>query len=162
MQMDSKSRKLFLTLLLSLASLAASGCSLINCFQTQPGPSEATFSTGQLAPCEDRPNCVSTQSASKTHAIVPFTYSKSLQDAMNSLRQEVLKMPRSSLVKIEGAYMHFEFRSRVIQAIDDVEFYFDDQTKTVQFRSATRLGHSDWGENRKRMEQIRNVILGRI
>jgi len=39
--------------------------------------------------------------------------------------------------------------------VDDVEFYFEDQEKVIQFRSSSRLGHSDLGVNRKRMETIR-------
>jgi len=41
-----------------------------------------------------------------------------------------------------------------------VEFVFDNGEKTIQFRSASRLGYGDMGVNRKRMETIReNLIL---
>ncbi len=46
--------------------------------------------------------------------------------------------------------------------VDDVEFLFDEQTKTLQFRSASRVGYSDWNVNRKRMEDIRNQMLGKM
>jgi len=36
-----------------------------------------------------------------------------------------------------------------------VEFFLDDATQTIHFRSASRLGYSDLGVNRKRMEEIR-------
>jgi uncharacterized protein (DUF1499 family) len=40
--------------------------------------------------------------------------------------------------------------------VDDVEFYVDPAEKVVQVRSASRLGESDLGVNRKRIEAIRS------
>ena len=37
------------------------------------------------------------------------------------------------------------------------EFYFDEATKTIHFRSCSRLGYSDLGVNRQRMESIREA-----
>ncbi|NJM58446.1 MAG: DUF1499 domain-containing protein, partial [Synechococcales cyanobacterium RU_4_20] len=39
--------------------------------------------------------------------------------------------------------------------VDDVEFYADDATQTLHVRSASRLGKSDLGLNRKRLDAIR-------
>lgn len=39
--------------------------------------------------------------------------------------------------------------------VDDVEFYLDEDTKVIHVRSASRLGQSDLGVNRKRIETIR-------
>jgi len=39
--------------------------------------------------------------------------------------------------------------------MDDVEFLLDDGTKTIHIRSASRVGYSDLGVNRKRVEAIR-------
>ncbi|HJT19346.1 MAG TPA: DUF1499 domain-containing protein [Nitrospira sp.] len=46
--------------------------------------------------------------------------------------------------------------------VDDVEFLFEEDTKTVHFRSASRIGYGDFGVNRRRMEEIRSLIQGRI
>ncbi len=46
-----------------------------------------------------------------------------------------------------------EFKSQLMGYVDDVEFYFDG--KAIQVRSASRLGKSDLGVNRKRIEDIR-------
>jgi uncharacterized protein (DUF1499 family) len=43
--------------------------------------------------------------------------------------------------------------------VDDVHFLFDDAAKEIHFRSASRLGRSDFGVNRKRMEEIRRGFL---
>lgn len=145
-----------------LFTFLQTGCSLFAAYQSARGPSDQIFLEGRLAPCDERPNCVSTQSLSADHKIVPFTYSKPAAEAAVALKSELLRQADARLIKEEGNYMHFEFRTGVMRTIDDVEFYFDEPTKTVQFRSSSRFGYSDWGGNRRRMEDIRNVILGHI
>ncbi len=57
--------------------------------------------------------------------------------------------------------MHYEFTSFLLRFVDDVEFLFDDETKTIHFRSASRTGYGDLGANRRRMEEIRSLIGGK-
>jgi uncharacterized protein (DUF1499 family) len=139
-----------------------SGCSLVSAWQTGLGPSDSTYPEGRLADCPDTPNCVSTQAAHPDHLIIPFTYSKPLEEARAALKIEMAEIDRTTLVKEDGPYLHFECRSRVLRFTDDVEFLFNEESKTLQFRSASRFGYSDWGVNRKRMEELRNKILGHI
>lgn len=146
---------------LALMSLL-SGCSLQNAWRTTSGPSDTVYNEGRLAECPSEPNCISTQALKAGQAIVPFTYSKPLEEAREALKQEMSRVLHAKLVKEDGAYLHFECRSSVLKLVDDVEFLFNDESKTLQFRSASRFGYSDWDANRKRMEDIRNKILGRI
>ena len=53
-----------------------------------------------------------------------------------------------------AGYLAFEFRSALFRFVDDVEFLFDEAAKEIRFRSASRVGHSDLGVNRKRMKTI--------
>ncbi len=144
------------------AAALLSGCSIFSAWQAGEGPSSTSYPEGRLRDCPSRPNCVSTQANGADHGIVPFTYSKPFEEARAALKEEMAKVPRATLVKEDGPYLHFEFRTTVLKFVDDVEFLFDDETKTLQFRSASRTGYSDWGVNRKRMEEIRNKVLGRI
>ncbi len=52
-------------------------------------------------------------------------------------------------------YLHVEMASKWMGFVDDAEFYMDEKNKTLHFRSASRVGHSDFGANRKRIELIR-------
>jgi uncharacterized protein (DUF1499 family) len=52
-------------------------------------------------------------------------------------------------------YLHVEFTSFVFQFVDDVEFLADDAVKILHVRSASRVGHSDFGANWRRIETIR-------
>jgi uncharacterized protein (DUF1499 family) len=63
-------------------------------------------------------------------------------------------MPRSRLVSSRDGYLHAEFRSRLLGFVDDVEFSIDEAEQLIHFRSASRVGYSDLGVNRKRMEEF--------
>lgn len=116
------------------------------------------MSQRQLAQCPSSPNCVSTQAQDEGHAIAPFRYRKSRAEAKESLKAVVQAMPRTKLVEEDGSYLHYEFTSLLLRFVDDVEFFFDDESKTLHFRSASRTGYGDLGVNRKRMEEIRSLV----
>lgn len=150
---------------LFLGLVLLGGCNPVRIWHTQTGPSEMLYQEGRLAPCPPRPNCVSTQANDREHAIIPYTFSKPLEEAKLALRELLLKKAQTDgakIVKEDGLYLHVEFRSKVFRVVDDVEFIFDEPTKTLQFRSGSRFGYSDWAANRKRMEEIRNSLLGKI
>lgn len=155
-------KRIILACAFAAGSSCLVGCTMINAWQTHAGPSDSVQKEGALVDCPNEPNCISTQASRLEQAIVPFTYSKPIAEAREALKQEMAKVPDTMLIKEDGAYLHFECRSRVLRVIDDVEFLFNEESKTLQFRSASRFGYSDWGTNRKRMEDIRNKILGHI
>lgn len=115
-----------------------------------------------LRTCPDKPNCVSTQATDESHAIVPFPYKKSRAEAKEALKAVIATLPRAKLVEEDESYLHYEFTSLLLRFVDDVEFLFDDDTKSVRFRSASRTGYSDLGVNRKRMEQVRTLVGGKL
>ena len=115
-----------------------------------------------LAPCPSSPNCVSTQAQDEGHAIVPFRYRKSRAEAKEGLKEALRALPRTKLVEEDESYLHYEFTSLLLRFVDDVEFLFDDDAKTIHFRSASRTGYGDLGVNRKRMEEIRSLVEGKL
>lgn len=121
-------------------------------------PTNLGFTGGKLAPCPDSPNCVSSQATDPRHAIAPFALDRSLGAAKEELRQAAAKLPRARLISESDNYLHFEFRSLLFRFVDDVEFHLDDATKTIHIRSASRVGHSDFGVNRRRIEAIRALL----
>jgi len=123
---------------------------------------ELTVKDQPLLPCPNSPNCVSTIDVTESHASEPYRYQKPLYEAKAELIQIFSKFPRTTLVKEEEAYLHFEVRSFLFQFVDDVEFRFDEATKTIHFRSASRSGFYDFGVNRKRMEDLRGMLEGKL
>ena len=52
-------------------------------------------------------------------------------------------------------YLHYTFTTPLWGFIDDVEFRLDASKQLFHVRSASRIGYSDLGTNRKRIEMIR-------
>ncbi len=115
-----------------------------------------------LAPCPSSPNCVSTQAADQAHRIAPYRYLKHLDVAKATLKTIVAGLPRTTLVEETDVSLRYEFTSFLLRFVDDVEFVFDDDSKTIHFRSGSRTGYSDLGVNRRRMEDIRALSDGKL
>lgn len=81
---------------------------------------------------------------------------------MADLKKIVQQMKRTVIVSETGNDLHIEFTSALWRFVDDVEFWFDDGAHIIEVRSASRLGHSDLGVNRKRIEKIRTKWNARI
>ena len=113
---------------------------------------------GRLAPCPGSPNCVSSQSTGREHGIEPLRYTGSPASAMELVKKVVLNMKRTRIVAEEGLYLHAEFTSALFRFVDDVEFLVDERATAIHIRSASRIGSSDLGVNRKRVENIRAAM----
>jgi uncharacterized protein (DUF1499 family) len=107
-----------------------------------------------LSPCPDKPNCVSSQSQDQSHYVEPFHYTGSQQMAFDQLVFIIRQFPRTQITKQTENYLHVEFKSAWFGFIDDVEFLFS-SAQQIQVRSASRIGYSDFGVNRKRINSIR-------
>jgi uncharacterized protein (DUF1499 family) len=136
------------TLFCFFLCLGSAGCS-------GKRPANLGVQGGRLASCPSSSNCVSSQSRDQEHAVKPLVYTTSATEAHDDLRKILLGMKRVEIRTDTGAYIHAEFSSAVWRFVDDVEFYFDDAAKTIQVRSASRLGSYDFGVNRERVESIR-------
>jgi uncharacterized protein (DUF1499 family) len=86
-------------------------------------------------------------------------FNTTLKEAKFKILDIVKSLKRTIIIKETENYIHAEFRTRTFKFVDDVEFYFDETEKIIHFRSASRVGWSDMGVNRKRMINIRNLFL---
>jgi uncharacterized protein (DUF1499 family) len=125
-------------------------------------PPNLGITDGKLSPCPDSPNCVSSQSSDNKHFIEPLRYEGTEQKAMEQLIDVIQVMKRCRIITIGDHYVHAEFTSAIFRFVDDVEFYFDSEAKVIHIRSASRIGYSDLGVNRQRMEKIRLLFNGAI
>ena len=107
---------------------------------------------GQLAPCPDSPNCVSSQAAAgdAVHFVAAFPLVE-----ISRIQEAIETLERVQVIEASDRYLYAEFESEKLGFIDDVEFYRDAAAGVVHVRSASRLGRSDLGVNRKRIEGIR-------
>lgn len=119
----------------------------------------ALMTTGQppaarLAPCPDTPNCVSTEAerASQRVDVVPFTDAPA--DALRRARAAIEAEPRTMVVDAGDGWLRAESRSFLFRFVDDVDVVIDAEARCFRFRSASRVGRSDLGVNRKRVARI--------
>lgn len=109
---------------------------------------------GRLAPCPDSPNCVSSQSDREDSRMETLAIVGDSADAIARLRAVISAMPRARIVTADDNYLHAEFTSALFRFVDDVEFFVDREQRVIHFRSASRVGQSDLGVNRQRMQSI--------
>jgi uncharacterized protein (DUF1499 family) len=118
-------------------------------------PASLGVRQGRLASCPSSPNCVSSLAEDTVHRIAPLPFSGAAAAAIDRLAGIVRSLPRASVITSTENYLHAEFTSAVFRFVDDVEFLADESAGVIHIRSASRVGSSDFGVNRKRVEAIR-------
>ncbi|MGB3693779.1 MAG: DUF1499 domain-containing protein [Spirulinaceae cyanobacterium] len=118
-------------------------------------PNQLGVRDGKLTPCPGTPNCVNSQSDRPQEEIPPLAYDSTPEVAMAKLKGVVEGMERTKIVEESSHYLYAEFTSKLMGFVDDVEFHLNEATKVIDVRSASRLGKSDLGVNRQRVEEIR-------
>ena len=113
---------------------------------------------GALAPCPDRPNCVSSRATDARHAVAPLGIRGDATAAWRRLAAAIGGMPGARVVRDDGAYLHAEFSSATLGFVDDVELALDAAARVIHVRSAARLGRYDFGVNRARVEALRSSL----
>lgn len=111
-----------------------------------------------LTSCPSSPNCVVSQDPDADHAIEPITYHVDRDTARKTLLKVLTVVPRTEVIEQTDNYIHALSRSRIFKFVDDVEFYFPPNESVIHVRSASRVGQSDLGVNRRRLEQIRLAL----
>ncbi|MDO6656386.1 DUF1499 domain-containing protein [Anaerobacillus sp. 1_MG-2023] len=110
---------------------------------------------GKLAPCPDKPNCVSSQSTDEKHGMKPMPYNGTAEEAIAKLKTILTNRKRTEIVEEGTDYIRAEEKSKLFKFVDDIEFYIDTANESIHFRSASRTGYSDMGVNKKRMNEIK-------
>lgn len=125
-------------------------------------PSDLGVKDGRLKPPARTPNSVSSQANlypdhPQAHyaAIPPLNYQGDGKAAMARLVGVVRTQPGTVIVSQTDTYLYAQSTSRVLRFTDDVEFWLDMVSQTIQVRSASRIGRKDFGVNRQRIETIR-------
>jgi uncharacterized protein (DUF1499 family) len=112
----------------------------------------------RFGPCPDSPNCVSSLSTDQKHHIEPLSYTGGRSRAREKLLAALESFERVNLVTVEADYIRAEFRSRIFGFVDIAEFCLPTEDKVIHVKSASRVGYSDLGVNRKRVENIRALF----
>jgi len=119
-------------------------------------PSGLGVTEGKLSPCPDSPNCVCSQETRASHRIAPLKFNDEPDAAFARLIAILEEWPRAEIVKRTENYLHVEFTTPILRFVDDAEFLLSEEESAIHMRSAARVGYSDMGKNRTRLEQIRD------
>jgi uncharacterized protein (DUF1499 family) len=131
---------------------------LVRCSSKRPG--NIGLVDGGLRKCPQSPNCVSSRAADGRHGIAPITFSGPVEAAREKLVSVIASMPRAKIAESAGPYLRAEFSSALFRFVDDAEFLMDEGAQVIHVRSASRVGYSDMGVNRRRVEEIRTLFGG--
>ncbi len=136
--------------LMALGLLGLSGCG-------GERPNNLGAREGLLAPCPSSPNCISSQTEIERHQIAPLAFSSDPNAAFARLKRVLSGRSDTTIVDDLPDYLRVELRTMLF--VDDGEFLLDRTNKVIHVRSASRLGYSDLGKNRSRLEKIRRQFL---
>lgn len=151
-------------LFMALGTILVAGCSDNNQGQNLNMTTleqNKQLTSGHLAPCRNRPNCVSSESVQDSFHVPPLEISGPASKAWQALQDIILDMG-GRIEKVDEHFLHATFRSRVFSFVDDVTCRLDRDKNLVHIRSAARVGYFDFGVNRKRVEKVRKRLTGRI
>ncbi len=129
----------------------ASGCA------STIGPELGLSAAGKLSPCPASPNCVSSD-AGGDRAIPPLAIASEADAAWQALLAYIEAEPRWTIAVREPLYLRAESRTLILRFVDDVEFNLRPAEGQIAMRSASRLGYSDLGKNRRRLEAVREAL----
>lgn len=124
-------------------------------------PSYLGVKDGRLAPCKTTPNCVSSYGDKVNdpgHYVEPLRPNGDPAAAFAQLTAIVRDTERVTVMKSEPRYLYAEFKTRIMGFVDDVEFLLDEHDRVIHVRSASRIGRSDFGVNRARIESLRAAL----
>lgn len=109
---------------------------------------------GKFAPCPSSPNCVSSDERDELHGYRLWTVTG--PDAWEMILAVIASQPEARIVEQTEDYLRAEISSSVFGFVDDLELNLRGDKLAV--RSASRVGYSDLGANRKRLEQLAALL----
>lgn len=119
----------------------------------QPPP---TLQDGQFPPCSSKPNCVSSETdVNNEQFIAPIQFGGNSL----SLVAQSIKELGGVIHSVDDHLIIALFESALFGFVDDVMLQLNTDTKLLQVRSSSRMGHSDLNVNRERIEALRKLIV---
>lgn len=110
--------------------------------------------------CPQSPNCVSTMLPEvDKHFISPLPFKINFQHSKQVILDILKEDAAIKNIELQEKLIYVQYIIPVFGFVDDVVFYFDQNTKEIHFRSASRIGYWDLGVNRRRMKKITKRYL---
>ena len=113
--------------------------------------------TIRMQPCPSSPNCVCSD-ATNEHAIAPLKLASDPQQTWQKLQAYLTQQSAYTVKQSEDRYIKAEAKTRLLRFVDDLEFELRTEAGVIAVRSTSRVGYSDLGANRRRIEKIRRAV----
>lgn len=139
-----------LKILITTAFIGLAGCA-------GSPPNNLGVTNSQLAPCPSSPNCVSSYATDKDKKVAPWIYNGTQEQAQKKLVELLQAKENVTLIEDSPSYIRAEFETALMGFVDDVEFVIEDGI--VKMRSASRVGYSDLGANKDRIDALQKEFL---
>lgn len=128
-------------------------------------PTDLGVRQGKLKGLSSTDNSVSSQAdlypdhpQRKYSSIAPLALRGDGPATIVKLKGIVEGMDGAKLISHAPDYLYAQYTTTLMKYVDDVEFWFDPTANAIQVRSSSRLGKSDLGLNRKRIEAVRAAL----
>lgn len=130
-------------LCIALLTIILAGCTSA---PEQPGADAV------LPPCGMLPNCVNSASGTGGSAIAPL---QATTEQWQALKRWLAAQDNWTITEDSPDFLQAVVKTPLMQFRDDVQLVFNRQADDIQVRSSSRLGISDMGANRRRIESLR-------
>ncbi|MFK5984343.1 MAG: DUF1499 domain-containing protein [Pseudomonadota bacterium] len=114
----------------------------------------------QLPACPDKPNCINTEYPEQSsHYIPALDYQQDKQPQALAMAKKIIVNMGGEIIAEEENYLASTFTSSLFRFVDDFEIRQDIDSNKLHIRSASRMGYSDFGVNKRRVEQFSKLFL---
>ena len=147
-------------LVICLLALAFGGLMFWKAMKSQSMKPKVGLVDGKLKSCGPKPNCVSSFADKDSSFYIEPISAGNIEVIWDNLN---LLLPDLGLKVISSteSYIHAIDTTSLMKFVDDVEFLLDETNGLLHMRSASRVGYSDMGANKKRLNKIKKELLGK-
>ena len=142
----------------AISKRAMAGASVLLCSCAGAMPTGLGLHGSALAACPSSPNCVSSDAGDPPHRVPALEIAAPAPEAWRAARLAVAGLPRTRIVTETADYLHAECASAIFGFVDDLELDLRPSEGLIAVRSASRVGRSDLGVNRRRVEDLRSAL----
>ena len=117
----------------------------------------------KLQACPNKPNCINTEFPDDTaHYLPPLDFPGNKTDQVMALARTIILEMGGEIVNEDKTYLAATFTSTIFRFVDDFEIRKDDLSLKLHIRSASRVGYSDFGANKRRVKKFSGLFKAQL
>lgn len=110
-----------------------------------------------LSGCDNLQNCTASTATKRRNLVKALDYDVPPEEVIETFSRLIESQSGTNIITKNSHYLHATYKTALLGYIDDLELLLDESTGVLNIRSASRLGQSDFGANRKRIEALREL-----